>query len=106
VREHGASHAPYAMATVWIPSLLRDLTNGQETVQVSGANVREIIDALDRVYPGIKARLCDSNGLRRSLAVAVDAHVTRLGLLEPVAESSEVHFVPAISGGSAETSLP
>jgi molybdopterin synthase sulfur carrier subunit len=87
------------MAIVWIPSLLRDLTGGQETVTVAGSTVRQIIDALDQTYPGTKARLCDANGLRPGIAAAVDTQIARLGLLQPVGENSEVHFLPAISGG-------
>lgn len=87
------------MATVFIPSLLRDLTNGHATVTVKGATVREVIDALERTYPGFKNRLCDGDVLRRSIAVAVDTQVARLGLLEPVRPKSEVHFLPSLSGG-------
>jgi len=87
------------MAVVWIPSLLRDLTGGQATIEVFGSTVREIIEALDRAYPGAKVRLCDENGLRRSIAVAVGTQVARLGLSEPVPADGEVHFLPAISGG-------
>ncbi|HKM56554.1 MAG TPA: MoaD/ThiS family protein [Isosphaeraceae bacterium] len=87
------------MPQVWIPSLLRDLTGGQETLTVSGATVRQIIEELDRVYPGIKDRLCNANGVRPGIAVVVDTEVARLGLLQPVSEQSEVHFLPAIAGG-------
>ena len=87
------------MAVVWIPPLLRDLTGGSETVTVAGSTVRQVVDGLDRLYPGIKARLCDADGLRPGLAVAVDTQVARLGLLQPVGEQSEVHFLPAIAGG-------
>src|SRR5262249_46654536 len=87
----------------WIPSLLRDLTSGQEVVNVAGSNVRQVIEALEQAYPGIKDRLCDANGLRRSIAVAVDTQMARLGLLEPVGENSEVHFLPSISGGQEST---
>jgi molybdopterin synthase sulfur carrier subunit len=79
--------------------LLRDLTSGRETVPVPGATVREVIDALEQLYPGIRERLCDANGLRAGIAVAVDTQVARLGLREPVAAASEVHFLPAIGGG-------
>src|SRR5437879_1360344 len=87
------------MPVVWIPPLLRDLTAGQETVTVEGANVRQIIEALDGLYPGMKARLCDDQGIRPGIAVAVDTQVARLGLLQPVGENSEIHFLPAIAGG-------
>jgi molybdopterin synthase sulfur carrier subunit len=87
------------MARVWIPPLLRDLTGGVQTVTVGGARVREVIEELDRLYPGTKARLCDGDTLRPGLAVVVDTGVARLGLREPVGPDSEVHFLPAIGGG-------
>jgi molybdopterin synthase sulfur carrier subunit len=90
------------MATVWIPALLRDLTGGRETVTVSGNTVREVVEALERLYPGVRARLCEGDALRRGLTVAIDTQVARLGLNEPVAETSEVHFLPAISGGAPD----
>jgi molybdopterin converting factor small subunit len=34
-----------------------------------------------------------------SIAVVVDGETSILGLLEPVSEGSEVHFLPAIGGG-------
>jgi molybdopterin synthase sulfur carrier subunit len=87
------------LATVWIPSLLRDLTGGQETVTVAGSTIRQIIEVLDRSYPGIKDRLCDAAGLRAGIVVAVDTQVARLGLSQPVGDQSEVHILPAIGGG-------
>ena len=91
--------APAGSVTVWIPSLLRDLTAGRETVRVDGQTVRQVIAALDRLYPGIKQRLCEGDLLRPGLAVAVDTQIAPLGLLQPVREGGEVHFLPAVSGG-------
>ena len=88
------------MAVVWIPPLLRDLTAGQETVTVCGDTVRQLVDALDRLYPGIRDRLCDDNGLRPGIAVAVGTGIAHLGLAEPVLDDAEVNFLPAIAGGS------
>lgn len=87
------------MAVVWIPPLVRDVTGGQETVTVPGGTVREVIDSLEARYPGIRGRLCAGDALRPGLAAVVDSVVARLGLLEPVGEHSEVHFLPAIAGG-------
>ncbi len=87
------------MPVVWIPAPLRTLTGGRETVPVSGATVAEVVAALERLHPGIRDRLCDGDALRPGLTVAVDDQVARLGLREPVRESSEVHFLPAIGGG-------
>jgi molybdopterin synthase sulfur carrier subunit len=87
------------MPTVWIPALLRDLTGGQDTVSASGATVAEVIEALERKYPGIKQRLCNADGLRAGMTVVVDTELAGLGLLQPVREKSEIHFLPAIAGG-------
>jgi hypothetical protein len=46
-----------AMATVWIPPLLRDLTAGAQSVAVPGETVRDLIAALDARYPGLADRL-------------------------------------------------
>jgi molybdopterin synthase sulfur carrier subunit len=87
------------MPTVWVPALLRDVTGGHETVTVSGKTVAEVIDALERLHPGVRERLCAGDTLRPGMAVIVDTEVARLGLFQPVSEQSEVHFLPAIGGG-------
>jgi molybdopterin synthase sulfur carrier subunit len=87
------------MATVFIPSLMRNLTGGNETVVVRGSSVREIVKNLEAEYPGMKERLVDKFKLKASISVAVDGEVTPLGILEKVGEDSEVHFLPAIGGG-------
>jgi molybdopterin synthase sulfur carrier subunit len=90
---------PAGQVTVWMPAPLRDLTGGLQTVFVSAGTVRQVIEAVDRLHPGIKDRLCDANGLRPGMAVAVNTQVASLGLGQPVPPGSEVHFVPAIGGG-------
>jgi sulfur-carrier protein len=87
------------MPTVWIPAPLRTLTNQQETVCIPGGTVREVIEQLDAQFPGIKARLCEGDSLRRGMVVAIDAEVSRLGLEQTVGDNNEVHFLPAIGGG-------
>ena len=87
------------MPHVWVPALLRDLTGGREVVAVPGSRVGEVIDELERLHPGVRARLCDEHGLRPGIAVVVGTEVSRLGLRQPVGPDSEVHFLPAIAGG-------
>jgi molybdopterin converting factor small subunit len=88
-----------AMPIVWIPALLRELTDGQEKLIVPGATLREVIGNLDDRYPGIEARLCKDDRLQPNLAVVVDGALSRQGLRQALTEMSEVHFIPAISGG-------
>lgn len=87
------------MPQVYIPPLLRELTDGHEIVEIPGTTVRQIVTALDHRFPGIKDRLCDGEGLRPGLSVAVDGRVSSMGLIQKVGEMSEVHFIPAIGGG-------
>ena len=87
------------MPIVWIPSLMRDLTDGREKVVVEGNTLRQVVHNFDRAFPGIGERICDGEILRPTVAVAVDGETTPLGLMQPVEEGSEIHFVPAISGG-------
>lgn len=87
------------MATVFIPTMLQKVTGGVKQVDCQGRNVRQIIEGLEELYPGIRDRLVEDGEIRANLAVAIDGDVARMGLLERVGESSEVHFVPAIGGG-------
>lgn len=88
------------MPTVYIPSLMQGLCGDQQTVEVDGSTLRQVVEALDRAYPGMKERLVEGGGIRSNISVAIDGEVTTLGMLETVGENSEVHFLPAISGGS------
>ena len=87
------------MALVFIPSLLQNLSNGEQRVSVEGANVRQIIDNLDSMFPGFKNRLVEDGRVKPNISVAIDGEITPLGMIEKVTEDSEVHFLPAISGG-------
>lgn len=67
---------------------------------MEAGNVRQVIERLEELYPGIKDRLVEDGEIRPNLAVAIDGDVAIMGLLQKVGENSEVHFVPAIAGGS------
>jgi molybdopterin converting factor small subunit len=81
------------VATVHIPSALRALACGQSHVAVEARDVRELIARLDERFPGMATRLGPD------VAVAIDGEIYSDPLLEPVGPQSEVHFLPAISGG-------
>jgi len=87
------------MAVVWIPGLLRDLTGGQQTVDVPGKTVRDVIAAMEERFPGMQDRLIEDGRLMPSIIVIVDGEPGNMRLRQPLREDSEVHFLPAISGG-------
>ena len=89
------------MPDVWIPAQMQRITGAPDRVQVAGATVRQVINNLERLHPGIKELLYDAelDDITPGLAVIVDGDVSQLGLLEQVREDSEMHFLPAIGGG-------
>jgi molybdopterin synthase sulfur carrier subunit len=87
------------MATVHIPSQLRDLTNGDETANIEPGLLRHAIDELDRRYPGFAAQIRSGESLAPGIAVSVDGSVSNRGLLTRIGPESEVHFLPALGGG-------
>ncbi|MDE0400254.1 MAG: MoaD/ThiS family protein [Candidatus Poribacteria bacterium] len=91
------------MPIVAIPSLLRNLTSGKESVTVPGTTIREVIDNLESCYPGMKARLCEDDRIKPGIAVYVNGLLTRGSILESVDADAEIHFLPAIGGGLSET---
>jgi len=87
------------MPVVWIPALMRDLTGGLSQVDAPGTTVREVIETLEDRFPGVKERLIEDNRLRPTITVIVDGTPSQKRLRQPVSEHSEIHFLPAISGG-------
>jgi molybdopterin synthase sulfur carrier subunit len=90
------------MASVRIPTPLRKLTNDLEVVSAAGANVGELLENLDRAFPGLRERICDEQGnVRRFVNIFVNDEDIRF--LEeratPVKDTDEVSIVPAIAGG-------
>lgn len=87
---------------VRIPTPLRSATGGVSEVAVSAANVREMIEDLERQHPGIRARLCEDGGeLRRFVNVFVGDEDIRFlqGLDTPLPDGTSVSIVPAVAGG-------
>lgn len=87
------------MARVFIPPLLKSMTDGEVALDIEAGSVRQVIEQLEARFPGVRDRLCEDGALKPGLTVAVDGNVSSIGLLQKVGETSEVHFLPAIGGG-------
>jgi molybdopterin converting factor small subunit len=87
------------MATVVIPALLRKFTDGKDRISASGRNIGQLIDDLERQYPGLREHLIEDGEVKPSIAISIDGEMGTAGVLEPVHESSEVFILPAIGGG-------
>ena len=87
--------------TVRIPTPLRTLTGGAESVSASGAPLTVVIDDLEKNHPGLKDRLMDEKGIRRFVNVYVGDEDVRFldGLETELKAGDEISIVPAIAGG-------
>ena len=90
---------PHTMPNVWIPPLMRSLSGNRDQLAVPGATLREVVANLEKECPGIRDRLFQDEKIKPGIAIAIDGVVHTKGLGAPVNEESEIHFVPAISGG-------
>lgn len=87
---------------VLIPTPLQKFTNNQATIECSGGNVSELIEALEQSCPGIKKSLCDEKGEpRRFLNFYVNSEDIRFleGTATELKDGDEVSIVPAVAGG-------
>jgi MoaD family protein len=87
--------------TVRIPTPLRTLTGGKDEVPAAGKTLRELIDDLEKNYPGLKDRLCDEKGIRRFVNVYQNEEDVRFldGLDTAIKDGDAISVVPAIAGG-------
>lgn len=89
--------------TVRIPTPLQKLTKDRPEVQADGADIRGLIEDLEKNFPGIKARLYDEKGiLRRFINLYVNEEDIRFLQKDntPLKDGDEVSIIPAIAGGN------
>lgn len=85
------------------PHLQRFFPSLQRLEHVPGATVRDVLDELDRRYPGFAAYVVDETGrLRRHVNVFVrdEPVCDRESLTDVVADDDKVFIVQALSGGA------
>ena len=90
------------MSVVKIPTVLRPQVGGNKEVELAGATVGAVVEALTTAYPSLKSQLLTADGdLNRFVNVYVNGQDVRYldGLATAVAERDEVRLLPAMAGG-------
>lgn len=82
------------MATLHVPSGLRQFTGGVATVELDAARVSDALEQLTHRYPALASHIVD-------MAVAIDGEIYTQPGYQPLAPSSEIHLVPRIAGGDS-----
>ncbi len=83
---------------VLIPSALRSYTEQAQT-EARGATLAEVLDDLERQYPGIRFRMIDEQArIRRHIRFFVDGEEAK-ALSQPLETAQELVIAQALSGG-------
>ncbi|MGH2457335.1 MAG: MoaD/ThiS family protein [Chloroflexota bacterium] len=86
---------------VYIPTPYRGLTAGQGHVSARGATVADLIEDLERQFPGLGGRICDGPVVHHHVNVFVNGQEMRKlrGEATPLTDGDDVAFIPALCGG-------
>ena len=88
--------------SVSLPGPLRAKVGNRASVTVVGETIREIIDALEQDYPGLRFNLCKETGELRSY---VNVFLNRVnirylqGLDTPVSAGNSIYILQSVAGG-------
>ncbi len=92
------------MATIVIPTALRQYTNGDADAHLEGATIGALLDTLTAQYPALRKQLYNESGkLRNFVNVFLnDEDIRFLQRSEtPVSDGDTIFIIPAIAGGKA-----
>jgi adenylyltransferase/sulfurtransferase len=91
------------MARILIPTPLRQFAEKQDSVNVTGGTVGEVLSALIAKFPDLKKNLYNDEGKLRSFVnVYLNDEDIRYMNKEatPAADSDTISIVPSIAGGA------
>jgi molybdopterin converting factor small subunit len=87
-----------------LPNLLRQHAGGQRSVRVAGATIGEVLEALQREYPGMSGQLVTPDGqLHKFVNVYLnDDDVRYMDKLDTKVQADDsISILPAVAGGGA-----
>ncbi len=84
---------------IHLSSHIRGYTGGRATVEAEGRTLGEVVDALERRYPGLKFRIVDEQGAIRTHIRFFVGEELAPDLAAPVPAGADVHILGALSGG-------
>jgi molybdopterin synthase sulfur carrier subunit len=86
------------MAVVRLRAPLSELAGGRRELELDGATVGEVLQALEREHPDVKGWILDERGaIREHINVFVNKDYGREDTA--VGAQDRLHVLPAISGG-------
>ena len=95
--------------TVYIPSPFRRMTGNRAYVDVEGRTIAEVLDNLDRRFPGVHDLIYSS---QHQIPAHINIYVNNQEISSmkgdetPLAEGDQVAIIPAIAGGADDGATP
>ncbi|MCP2072926.1 UNVERIFIED_ORG: MoaD family protein [Pseudomonas lini] len=86
---------------VTVPTLLRTFTQDQKRVEVQGQTVLEVIEDMEKQYPGVKERLIGDGQVHRFVNIYVNDDDIRFAdnLATTLKAGDSLTILPAVAGG-------
>ncbi len=78
---------------VFTDGFSRKYTGGQKEFDVEARNLRGVISAMEKQFPGLGEHILEET------TVAIDGEIHETAFFQPVRHGSEVYFIPKIEGG-------
>lgn len=72
---------------------MRPHTGGDETVEIEGATVGDLLRNLVTAYPGLEEHA------KQGIAVSIDGVIYNSSHNQPVPKGSEIYLLPQLKGG-------
>lgn len=84
---------------IHIPSQLQSYTEGKSEIDLFGKTVGEVLEVLERSYPGSRFRIVSEQGtIREHVRIFINKDLVG-DLSTPVHTDDELHIICALSGG-------
>jgi sulfur-carrier protein len=84
-----------------IPTILRPLTNDQKQIETAGTNVLEVINQMDKNFPGFKEKLISKGKQHQFINIYINDNDIRFcdGLTTNLKDGDSLTILPAVAGG-------
>ncbi|HMC88322.1 MAG TPA: MoaD family protein [Gemmataceae bacterium] len=86
---------------IHIPTPMRQHTDGQAVVEVTGTTIKGALDALGQKFPAVVQRIFENGQVRRFVNIYLNDEDVRYldNLGTAVKDGDEVSIIPAVAGG-------
>ena len=89
------------MVRVELGARFTQLTGGEDSLQLQGRTIADLLGELEKRFPQMKGKVRDESGALRQVNIFVNGKNIRMldGTKTPLQDGDEVSLIPTIGGG-------